>query len=79
MGDHSFRTRSSVTAPIFKTDLFNVRNGNNGNNEVAVVDDELPATNSEDHAPLRNSDDHIPPPPTIFAEDEEDDWSDVSI
>ena len=79
MGNQSFRTRSSVTAPIFKVDPFNVKNGINANNEFAVIDDEPhPAPNSDAHVP-RNSDEHIPPPPTMFAEDDEEDWSDVSI
>jgi len=82
MGNQSFRTRSSVTAPIFKVDPFNVKNGHDANNEVAVIDDDH-APNSDDHVPPpRNSNDHIlppPPPMTMCAEDDEEDWSDVSI
>lgn len=89
MGDQSFRTRSSVTAPIFKTDPFNIKNAVDAaavaaNNEVAVIDDEnAPPLNSEIPAQRNSDENHIPPPPpppsTIFAEDEVDDWSDVSI
>ena len=89
MGDQSFRTRSSVTAPIFKSDPFNIKSAAAAvvaaNNEVAVIDDEgpVPSATAEDCHAQKNSDANnvLPPPPSssIFVEDDVEDWSDVSI
>ena len=73
MGDQIVRTRSSITAPLFKVDPFNVTKNGNRSNEIAVMDDENPAPTE-----VRNSVHFLLPPPPTRLPEEEEDWSDVS-